>query len=89
MSGHHIPNETIRAMIELLSDWPDNGKPPHSDATLAAVALGYIENREITKPCRACGKPELDYRYMHVTLAGRLFLAAVQGKLFEQPESTP
>jgi hypothetical protein len=39
-----------------------------------AKALGFIEECEVEKPCRSCGRPQTDYRYSKVTVAGQAYL---------------
>lgn len=71
-----ISNEELRELADALANFPSNGKPPLGDTTTMLVLLNFIERREVEKPCRTCGNPQLDYSYFRITGAGRYFLAA-------------
>lgn len=73
----------IDAVVHLLANFPADGKPQDRDAAIDATLLGFIERRDITKPCRECGTLRHDYSFSRVTAAGRLFL-----HFASQPTST-
>jgi hypothetical protein len=49
------------------------------DQKLALVINGLAEEREQTKNCPTCGTKRPDFMWLHITPAGRLFMAAMDG----------
>jgi rubrerythrin len=68
----------VEAMLERLTNFPANGKPPNDDTTMSLILCGFVERVDIDKACPACGTPKLDYSYMKITAGGRAFMAAAQ-----------
>lgn len=73
-------NQLAVAMLAALREFPDNGKPPNNEITTCLVVAGFIERREITKPCRECGTARPDYSYCKITDGGKLFMALGEAK---------
>lgn len=68
----------VHAMAERLVNWPADARPPNDDATLHLQISGIIEEKTQMKACPTCGTPRVDWTYMQITSAGKLFLAAYQ-----------
>jgi hypothetical protein len=70
----------VKPLYEILRDFPSDGQLRKLDQDTIATLLiaGFIERREVEKPCRTCGKPQFDYAYFRITGGGRLFMAAVE-----------
>jgi hypothetical protein len=76
--GIGLPPHRLSALAYLLANFPSDGKPRDREAQIDALLLGFIEKREITKPCASCGTARPDYSYFKITPAGKLFSAAVE-----------
>ena len=74
----NISPEEIDRLASKLEAWPANGKPAFDDDVVTLKAYGLIEEIEQKAPCRTCGTPRVDYTYMKITPAGRLFLLAAR-----------
>lgn len=72
--------ELAEAMAQALEDFPSDGKTPNNEVTMALIAAGFIECRQITKPCRECGTERPDYGYCKITVGGKLFLAMARAR---------
>jgi rubrerythrin len=74
--AHQIDQAMVVAMLDRLTNYPSNGKPPDDDTTYALILCGFIERINIDKACPACGTPRLDYSWLKITAGGRAFMAA-------------
>lgn len=74
----------MRAIAErlypVLRDFPSDGqlRSVDPDTVRDLLLAGYIERRETTKPCPACGTPRFDDAWFHITKGGRLFMSVVE-----------
>lgn len=73
-----ISDEEIQRLATKLANWPSNGKPEMDDDVYVLKSHGFVEEREQMKNCRECGTRLVDWRYMKITPAGRLFLATAR-----------
>ena len=73
----NISSEKLAAMADVLTNWPANGKPEQSGAVTSLFISGLIVETDVQKHCKLCGKPQIDYSYMRITEAGKVFLAAM------------
>lgn len=69
-----ISRAQIDAVIDLLANFPADGKPQDREAMTDAILLGFIERKDIQKNCRECGTLLHDYSYCRVTAAGKAVL---------------
>lgn len=69
----------IRAIIDLLANFPANGKAPMSVERAWAEHFRFIEEHVVTKACPACGHQKADHSFMKITPAGKAILAYAQG----------
>ena len=76
-----LSDAELQRFAQRLHNWPPNGKPEMDDDVFTLKALGLIEEIDITKPCALCGTSRRDYSFMKVTLAGRIFLRAMDNRL--------
>jgi hypothetical protein len=69
--------ELADRLYPVLRDFPADGQLRSLDQnTLTDLLLaGFIERREVKKPCKTCGTERYDYAYFHITGGGRLFMA--------------
>jgi hypothetical protein len=69
----------VDSILDLLRNFPADGQVERDgsrkDAGMNAVLLGFIERREVKKPCPTCGHEKFDYGYFAITPAGRALLA--------------
>jgi hypothetical protein len=71
-------DEEISRLAARLATWPSNGKPEMDDDVHLLIACGFVEEKEQMKACRECGTPRVDFRWLRITQAGKLFLAAAR-----------
>lgn len=73
--------KTVRAIIQILKTFPDDGRLPMSTVEEhIAVESGFIERRNVKRPCKTCGTERPDFTYYSITNAGRLLLAYAESK---------
>jgi hypothetical protein len=74
-----LTRERIDAMLDLLRNFPADGKLTSSTATADCIAFRFVEERQQEGRCQHCGSPRVEYRWHTLTPAGRAILAFADG----------
>lgn len=79
-----LMNERLGRLLEMLEDWPDDSRPDRiceragEESTSVILSLGiaikWIEEVDIMKPCASCGTSKAAYRFYRITPAGQAAL---------------
>lgn len=76
------PLARAEVLYKILEAYPSSGQLTNLDQSLVHDLLlaGFIEKRETTKSCSACGTPKVDHSWYHITNGGRLFMAVMEAR---------
>lgn len=70
----------IEAVIDLLDNFPADGRPQDFEAQTNAHAIGFIELHSVKERCPTCGTPKEGHAFFKRTVAGKLFLASIKAQ---------
>ncbi len=69
-----VDAEYLSEFLDMLENFPSNGKIPSEPMWWALRDLGFIAEHHQSEPCKACGTPRRSYSYWKLTQGGRYFL---------------